>query len=124
MRSVLVALLALLPATALADRIYNGDKSVTHDCAKDPEVVVNASGGTYTFTGACTKLVFTGSDGKVKAESVAKLVLSGSKNTVDVDALEKATVTGNDNTVTYKQGISGKPKYVATGTSNKFNQVK
>jgi hypothetical protein len=124
MRSILVVLLALLPATALAEHTYNGDKTVTHDCAKDPEVIVNASGGTYTFTGPCAKLVFTGSDSRVKADAVAKLVISGAKNTFEIEAIDKATVTGNDNAIAYKRGISAKPKYVATGTNNKFEQVK
>jgi len=127
MRSVLAALLlALVPATALADRIYNSssDKGVTHDCAKDPEVIINAGEGSYTFTGKCTKILLNGSDNKLKADSVLKLVVSGSKNTVDVEAVDKGTLTGNDNVLNYKRGVTGKPKLAATGANNKLNEVK
>ncbi len=130
MRSVLMALLAplallaLLPGTALADRSYNSEKTVTHDCAKDPEVSVNVGGGTYTFTGPCTKVSINGSGNQVKLASVEKLAVNGSKNTVDVDAVDKVAVTGSDNTVTYKRGVHGKPKAASLGTNNKLEQVK
>lgn len=123
MRSVLVALLVLLPATALADRTFT-EKSATHDCTKDPEVAILASGGTFTFTGPCTKLAVNGSDNKLKVESAVKLAVNGSKNTIDVVKVDKLAVNGNDNTVTYKEGVSGKPKVAALGTNNKLTQVK
>jgi DUF3060 family protein len=124
MRSVLVALLALLPATALAERSYRSEKGVTHDCAKEPEIVINDGGGTYTFTGPCTKLLVNGGDNKIKAESVVKILLNGAKNTIEVDAVDKLAVNGSDNTVTYKRGVNGKPKVTAIGSNNKLNQVK
>lgn len=124
MRSVLVALLALLPATALADRSYNSERSVTHDCAKEPEVSLNVSGGTYTFTGPCTKVAVNGAGNKIKADSVVKLAVNGSSNVIDVDAVDKLAVTGSDNTVNYKRGVSGKPKVASLGTNNKLTQVK
>jgi hypothetical protein len=122
MRAVLVALLTLLPATALAERVYT-DKAATHDCAKEPEVVINTSGGTFTLSGACTKLVINGADNKLKADSVVKVTVNGSKNAVEVDAVDKIGVTGNENTVTYQRGVSGKPKAAAVGANNKLNQV-
>ena len=121
--AALAALAALLPATALAERVYT-DKAATHDCAKEPEVVINAGGGTYTLTGPCTKVVVTGGDNKLKAESVVKLSVNGSKNTVDVDAVDRLAVNGHDNTVTYKRGVTGKPKAAAIGGRNNLNQVK
>ena len=124
MRTVLIALIALLPATALADRSYNSEQNVTHDCAKDAKVSVNASGGTYTFTGPCDKIAINGSDNKIKVASVAKLAINGSKNTADVDAVDKLAVTGSENTVTYKRGVSGKPKVASLGTNNKISLVK
>jgi hypothetical protein len=124
MRRLLLALLTLLPATAAADRIYSGEKSVTHDCAKEPEVAINDGGGTYTLTGACTKLAVNGGKNTIKAESVAKLVVNGSRNTIDVDAVDRVSVTGDENTVNYKRGVKGNPKLAAIGTNNKLNQVK
>ncbi|HSK03181.1 MAG TPA: DUF3060 domain-containing protein [Kofleriaceae bacterium] len=124
MRSVLVALLVLLPATALAGRSYNSEKTVTHDCAKEPEVSVNVAGGTYTFTGPCTKVSINGSGNKVKLASVEKLAINGSKNTVEVDAVDKASVTGSENTLSYRRGVNGKPKVASLGANNKLEQVK
>jgi hypothetical protein len=117
-------LLVLLPATALADQSYNSEKTVTHDCAKEPRVSINVGGGTYTLTGPCTKVAINGAGNKIKADSVEKLAITGSKNVIDVDAVDKLAVTGNDNTVTYKRGVSGKPKVASIGTNNKLTQVK
>lgn len=124
MRSVLAALLALLPATALADRSYNSEKTVSHDCAKEPAVSVNVAGGTYTFTGPCTKVSINGSGNKVKLASVEKLAINGSKNAVEVDAVDKASVTGSENTLSYRRGVNGKPKVASLGANNKLEQVK
>jgi hypothetical protein len=118
-----LALLALHPATARAERVYT-DKAATHDCAKEPEVTINAGGGTYTLTGPCTKVVITGGDNKLKADSVVKLSVTGAKNTVEVEAVDRVAVNGNDNTVTYKRGVTGKPKAAAIGGRNHLNQVK
>jgi hypothetical protein len=124
MRSVLVALLALLPATALADKSYT-DKSATHDCAKEPNVSINTGDGTFTFTGKCEKIAVNGGENKVKIDSVVKLVVNGGENVVDVEAADKIAVNGSDNTVNYKRGISGKaPKVASIGNNNKLNQVK
>jgi hypothetical protein len=123
MRSAVLALLVLVPAAALADRSYS-EKSATHDCAKEPEVSVNVGGGTFTFTGACTKIAINGAGNTVKVESSVKLLVNGSKNTVDIDAADRIAVTGNDNTINYKRGVGGKPKVAAMGSNNKLNQVK
>ena len=124
MRTVLIALIALLPATALADRSYNSEQNVTHDCAKDAKISVNASAGTYTFTGPCDKISVNGSGSTIKVASVAKLAINGSKNTADIDAVDKLSLTGSENTVTYKRGVSGKPKVASLGINNKITIVK
>lgn len=124
MRSALVALLALLPAPALAEHSYRSEKGVTHDCAAEPEVAINDGGGTYTLTGPCTRLVVNGGTNTIKAESVVKILLTGAKNTIEVEAVDRIAVNGNDNSVTYKRGINGKPKVSALGGNNKLNQVK
>jgi hypothetical protein len=125
MRSVLIALLALLPATAAADRIYDKEKNVTHDCGKEPEVIVNVSNATFTFTGACKEITMSASSTRIKAESIQELTVTGSKNTIHSDALGEITVTGTDNAFTYKKALSGKkPGFTATGTNNKISAVK
>ena len=124
MRAVLIALIALLPTTALADRSYNSERNVTHDCAKDSKASVNVSGGTFTFTGPCDKISINGSLNTIKVASAAKLAINGSKNTADIDAIDKLSVTGSENTVTYKRGVSGKPKVASLGTNNKITLIK
>jgi hypothetical protein len=119
-----MTLLGLPPAAARAERTYTSEKTVTHDCAKEPEVAINAGGGSYTLTGACTKLTVTGADNRIKAESVGKISLNGSKNTLEVDAVDRLSVNGNNNAITYKRGVTGKPKVVALGADNKLTQVK
>lgn len=119
----LLALLTLRPATARAERIYT-DKAATHDCAKEPEVTINAGGGTYTLTGPCTKVVVNGGDNKLTADSVVKLSVTGSKNTVEVEAVDRVAVNGHENTISYKRGVTGKPKLAAIGGRNHLNQVK
>ena len=124
MRSVVVALLLALPLAAAADRTYV-DKGGTHDCAKDPNAMINTGGGTFTFTGPCDKIAVNGGGNKLTIESVKKLAINGSKNAVDVDAADKIAVNGTENTVNYKRGVTEKtPKVAALGANNKLTQVK
>ena len=125
MKAVLVALLTLIPATALAEQVYTDDKGANHDCAKEPNVTINVGDGPFNFTGKCERIVINGGDNKVKIESVSKLTINGTDNVVDVDAADKISVVGSDNKVNYKRGISGKsPKISSVGTGNKLTQVK
>ena len=115
---------SLIPASALADAVYTTN-SANHDCAKEPNAVINHGGGTYTFTGTCEKITVNGGENKVTIDGVKKLSITGSGNTVNVNAAEKINVTGSDNTVNYKKGIdSPKPKVGSLGQGNKINQVK
>ena len=127
MRSVLSALLtlSLAPASALADRTLNTEKSAVIDCAKDPGVVINVADGTYTLTGPCDRVSVNGAGNKLTIASVGKLAINGSKNSVDVDAVDKIAVNGTHNTIHYKRGVTTKaPKVMSTGANNKLNQVK
>lgn len=125
MKVILLVLLAL-PAIAAADRSYSVTaETVTHDCAKEPAVAVNASDGTYTFTGTCSKISVNGGNNKLVIEAVRRLTITGTKNTADVDAADRIGVNGPYNTINYKRGLSGKlPKVGAVGGNNKLNQVK
>jgi hypothetical protein len=122
----LVLLLALVPGIALADKSYNGEKSATHDCNKEPKAAVNTGDGDFTFTGTCDRIAINGGDNKITIESVRLLALNGSTNKVTVGAAEKIQVNGSDNTVNYKTGPDGKgkPKVTTLGTGNKVIQVK
>ena len=120
----LVLLVALVPATASAG-IYNSlSGSVTHDCSKDPDVVINASDGSVTLTGTCDRVVVNGGEVKLQVEAVKRMVVNGAENTVAIGAVDRLSVVGADNTVTYKRGISGQPKVASIGANNKITQVK
>ena len=121
----LALLVALVPSLAFAGTSYNSEKSVTHDCAKDPDVSVNVADGTFTFTGTCDKVSLNGSNLKVTIDKVNKLSVNGSTNTVDVNGVDKLSVNGSDNTVRYKSAVTGKkPKISTLGTGNKVSKVK
>lgn len=118
-------LVALAPTVALADVSYNAETNVTHDCAKDPNVSVNSSSGTFVFTGACAKIAINGSSVNATIESIEKLAINGSVNTVAVTAVDKLAVNGSNNVVTYKKSISGrKPKIASLGRGNKITRAK
>jgi len=122
----IAALLLLVPSFALAERDYSdANAKVTHDCAKEPSVVINASASTYTFTGKCAKIVVNGASAKLVVESVEKIAINGASNKVDIGAADKISLTGSSNVVTWKTGLSGaKPKVSSVGTGNKISQTK
>ena len=126
MKLLSIAALLLVPSLALAERDYNdADAKVTHDCANEPSVTINASGGTYTFTGKCSKIVVNGASVKLGVASVEKIAINGASNRVDLGAAGKISVTGSSNEVTWKTGLSGaKPKVSSVGTGNKISQSK
>lgn len=127
MKRLMCLLFVLAPTAALADASYNAETNVTHDCATDPVVAVNASEGTYTFTGTCTKIAINGSDNKVKIEAVGTISVNGSDNTVDIGATDKIALTGSDNKVTYKKGLKkpkAKPRISRLGSGNAIKKVK
>jgi microcystin-dependent protein len=125
--AVLVALPALLwSAAARAERIYDqADGEVAHDCATEPEVVINGSTARYTFTGACTSIAVNGAENKLAIESVKALAVTGASNQVAVVAADTISVTGSSNKVTYKKPVSAKKvKVASTGVANKVAKIK
>ncbi|MBS1122173.1 MAG: hypothetical protein H6Q90_4401 [Deltaproteobacteria bacterium] len=125
MKLFISLLFALAPTVALADVSYNSETNVTHDCAKDPDVSVNSSNGTFVFTGTCDKISINGSTIKATIESISKLSINGAGNTIDITAVDKLSVNGSSNTVTYKKALTGKkPKISKLGTGNKITKVK
>lgn len=112
-------LLALVPATAFADKIYDDDKGGTYDCASDPVVNINAGKGVYTFTGACTSVNLNGADVKLTAESIDELNINGATNTVIIATADAINVNGDKNTVTWAKAKTGtKPKLAVHGARN------
>jgi hypothetical protein len=124
-RLACVVLLAAPLAAVAGGRSYNGEKTIDHDCTKEPEVSVNTGSATATFHGACEKIAINGSSSTITIDSVKKLAVTGSGNTITVDAADKIALTGSGNTVTYKKGVTAKkPKVSKLGRGNTVTQVK
>ena len=120
-----VLALSLAPAVALADKSYNSETQIKHDCDKDGEASINVSSATAVITGACTKVSINGAQNKVTIASVKKLKVNGAQNTVDVTAADEISATGVGNTITYKKSITGKKTTVKSpGLDNKITEVK
>lgn len=114
-----------LAGTAAANSYLDNHKTVTQDCAKDPDAVVAGNQNTITFTGACDRIVADGNENNLKIESVKALIVHGNKNTATVDAVDAINAFGNENKVTWTKGISAKrPKISSPGTGNKIGSAK
>ena len=85
--------------------------------------IINTSGGTYTFTGACTTINLNGSSTTVKIEKVDELNINGAKNTVKVDVVGTVNVNGSSNHVIWKKAKTGDaPAANVVGTGNKVGK--
>lgn len=126
MKRIAITILFLAPLTAHANKTYNSEPNVTHDCAKEPQATVNVSSGTYVFTGTCEKIVLNGASGTYTVEGAKQLTVNGASNTVTVEAADRIAVNGSSNTLTYKKALTGTkpPKVANNGTGNKISQVK
>lgn len=127
MRNLLKLFLALslAPGVALADRSYNSERQIAHDCDKDGDVSINVSSATAVFTGTCAKISINGAQNKVTIAAVKKLKVNGAKNTVDVTAADEISATGLGNTITYKKSLTDKKtKVKSPGLDNKITEIK
>jgi hypothetical protein len=126
MKRMALLITLVIPTTTFAGgRSYNAETTITHDCAKEPDVSVNSSAAKATFTGTCDKISLNGSKLSVTIESVRKLSINGASNTVDIGGVDKLAVNGSDNKVSYKKSVEGgKPKVVTTGAGNKITHAK
>jgi hypothetical protein len=125
MKRFAIALVLLVASTAAANTYLDNDKTVTHDCAKDPEATVIGNDNTITFTGACGTISANGNNNKLTIASVKRLELLGNDNTVTVDEVDAIAALGNRNTVVWKKGIADrKPKVSSPGTGNKIGAAK
>lgn len=124
MKLVGVMVLALA-STASANSYKDNGKTVAHDCAKDPEVIIMGNDNTVTVIGPCTKLNIAGNKNVITAASSKVTSLSGSENTVTIEAIDDVVATGSKNTLTYKKTVSKtKPSIAHPGKDNKITQGK
>lgn len=126
MRLLIIGLcLTLAPAAALADRSYNSEARIKHDCAKEGDVSINVSGAIAVFTGTCAKISINGAENKVTIASVKKLKVNGAENTVDVTDADVISAAGAGNKITYKKRPAGKKtKVKSPGVDNKITELK
>jgi hypothetical protein len=104
--------------------LNDSNAKATHDCGKQPVVIINASTDEVVLTGKCTKVSINGGHLKVTAESIDQLAVNGAENTIVVDALGKVTITGASNAVTWKTALGGKkPRISDLGTGDRVTQV-
>ena len=121
----LALLLLLVPALASADKSYNAETNVTHDCATDDDVSINVSEAVFTFVGTCKRISVNGAENKLTVETVKRITINGAENKADVAATDEITVNGADNTVTYKKGIKkAKPAVKVRGLNSKVTKAK
>lgn len=61
----LALLLLIAPAVAAAEKSYNMETNVTHDCATEPEVSINVSEAVFALTGTCKQISINGSENTI-----------------------------------------------------------
>ena len=121
----LTFLLLLVPAVAVADKSFTGDKEITWDCGKDPKVSITTGNATITLTGTCTDIAITGSDNTLTADYLDDFVVNGNNTKVKVGTLGEIVINGNKNSVIYKKPKSGKaPDYQDNGKGNSVSKEK
>jgi hypothetical protein len=124
---VLVTILLLSPA-ALADITdLDNNKTVTVDCAKDPNVTLNGNQNTYKLAGSCALLSVNGNQNTVEAERVVRIIVAGNNNTVHAQATDSISTTGNRNTVSWSKAVTAgrdAPTVSNPGDHNSVNKAK
>ncbi len=117
-RLFLVLTLVLVPTLAHADKSFNAGKGGTWDCAKDPQISIQANSGTYAFKGTCKTVNVNGNANKITIETTGQLNVMGNDNKVDAVRAEGVHAMGNHNVITVK---SGSPRIANIGNDNKIS---
>jgi hypothetical protein len=115
----LFAALTLAACGDTPDRTYAGVANATHDCGKEKKVAVNGSGGSFTFTGTCTRVSLNGANNTLTIEAATALDVKGDSNNVKIGAVDNVSVSGSQNSVTYKSGVSSPQPRSATASGNR-----
>lgn len=123
MKLIAVLAVSLTTGIAFADvSIMDNNKTITVDCAKDPEVSLVGNHITVNLTGTCTKVTVTGNHETVNGSVTGAFVL-GNHNTLNLDGVDTISVAGNHNTVSYKGPLTKKKTSVSNlGRKNKVTK--
>ena len=103
----MIALLAPVLLTACGES-YTSVTAASHHCAREANVSIKASGGTFTLTGKCGKVLVDGGNNTLTVEATRTFEIDGENNVVAIGAADSIGVRGARNTVNYKKGLSGK----------------
>src|ERR1700733_8065970 len=121
--TILLASLVGLSTASQARTVGDDRVTIAHDCAKDPNVTINANNDTVTLAGPCAQVTINGNQANVHGSS-ASITVNGNNNTVVADAVDNLAVSGNNNTVSYKAGIKGDTKVTNPGHNNTVTHAK
>ena len=119
--------LALVPATVHAEKVFKAKKASaneTWDCATDPNVRISEDKGTFGLLGECKRVTVTGKKNVVTIQSSTKLAVSGTGNLVQVEDVGTITVSGRANSVTWEKAKTGDKPKVTKGKGNTVDQKK
>jgi Protein of unknown function (DUF3060) len=120
MKRIVLIAVAFASSVAAARTISDNKKTLSHDCGKDPVVVVSGNDNTLTITGKCTTVTVAGNGNKVTSDTVEGVVVSGNKNDVRVTAADRLMLSGNDNDASYSKGMTkDKPTVTNSGKNNR-----
>ena len=97
----------------------------THECANEPNALVNFTDATLNMTGTCERIVVKGANNKIRIEAAKRIDVDGAKNIIQIDAADTIRVNGVGNTVTYrKRPVAAKVQdVVTTGDNNTLTQT-
>lgn len=118
----LAAFVAFLPLAAADISLIDNHKTVTVDCAKDPNVSIMGNHAKVTLTGTCTSVSISGNHAAVTG-STTTVSIAGNHNLASLDAVDALSVAGNHNTATYKATVDAKLKKTKVRNAGKYNKI-
>lgn len=124
---VSIAILCI-PGASFAERLLDADQRiVSHDCADDDTVTVDADENVVTISGPCRLVRVKGEQNQITLTSSARIEVTGSQNHVTVEAVDTMRVPGSQNWITYRRTVSrskgAKPKITSTGHDNVISRA-
>jgi hypothetical protein len=115
----LPVLVALVPASSVADAPTGAPAVIEMDCAKLGTISLSKGKSTYKIAGTCTKISVASSENTLLIENAKNLAITGSKNRIAIGKTDKIAVMGTSNTLTYEGGLTlAAPKIAVIGKGN------
>ena len=122
---IAIVAIAIFVSSARADiTVFDNDKTIDVDCAKDPNVALMGNHLTVTTKGVCNRISVSGNEATITG-SASMVSVTGNQNTVTLDAADDVSVTGNDNTVSVRKPVKAKTTRISNpGNRNKVTRAK